>query len=176
MQLPPWHIVEHSILSEKKWLKSIFDFGPYTHKYNDFFSVLSSDEMLRQISIAIVSGKISAREITTSSINGLWTDNANEWELGEKEERHGGDWHRAMMNLVRKYFNKDRFEVITEPTLNWGRADLGVFKDAYQDLYVEIGTTSLFKVWFNTLTMHNVIFLYIPTTNLAIEFKTNEPT
>lgn len=175
-QLPPWHIVEQSILKEKKWLLEVFDFGPFSAKSEESGNAISSDDMLRQISIAIISGKISACHIRSSTTNGLWTDDVNGWEWGFEEEHHGGDWHKAMMSLVRRYFIEKNYEVISEPNLNWGRADLGVFKTGYEDLYVEVGTTSLFKVWLNALTMPNVVFLYIPTTYGAIEFKTNATT
>lgn len=173
-QTLPWHVVERSILREKMWLKKALDFGPFSDKEEIFAKIISSDEMLRQLSIAIVSGKIAASEITGKSTNCLWTNDAEKWDLGMNEERHGGEWHRAMMNLVRTHFAERNFNVVSEPTLNWGRADLGIYKDGYQDLLVEIGTTSLSKVWINILTMPDVAFLFIPTTHKAIELRTNE--
>lgn len=129
--------------------------------------------MLRQIGISIVNGKISACEIKSSKVNGLWTENVAGWELDVNEEHHGGEWHRAMMSLVKKHFVERQFKVVNEPALNWGRADLCAYKEGYQDLYVEIGTTSLFKTWFNSQTMRNVIFLFVPSVYSAIEFKIN---
>lgn len=170
----PWHIAEKAILMEKAWLKKAFDFGPFPNKEENFANIISSDEMLRQISISIVSGNVSALEISSPITNGLWTDDSDQWELGAKEEHHGGEWHRAMMNLVRAHFKKMDFEVVSEPTLNYGRADLGIFKHGYRDLFIEIGTTSLSKVWMNVLTMHDAVFLFVPTTRKAIEFKINE--
>lgn len=77
-----------------------------------------------------------------------------------------------MMNLVRKHFKQDNCEVISEPFLNYGRADLGVYKHGLPNLYVEIGTTSLFKVWWNLHSMPNVVFLFVPSVYGAIEFQT----
>lgn len=173
-QALPWHVVERSILREKVWLKNALDFGPFSNKEEIFAKIVSSDEMLRQLSIAIISGKVAASEIIAESTNCLWTNDTEKWELGPNEERHGGEWHRAMMSLVRTHFAEKDFNVVSEPILNWGRADLGVYKDGYQNLYVEVGTTSLSKVWVNVLTMPDVIFLFIPTTHKAIEFQTNE--
>lgn len=54
----PWHIVESAILREKKWLQSVFDFGPFQKE--DFTHLSSSDEMFRQLSVSIIGGKILA--------------------------------------------------------------------------------------------------------------------
>jgi len=76
------------------------------------------------------------------------------------------------MNVVRKHFEKNGFEVISESFLNFGRADLGVYKEGVPNLYIEIGTTSLFKTWLNLHSMPNSVFLFVPTVYRAIEFKT----
>lgn len=172
-KLLPWHIVEKSIQQEKKWLEGAIDFN-FKDDDSNSFKIISKGEMLRQISIAIVDGRIRAREISHAHINGLWTDDAKNWELGEKNERHGGDWHRAMMNLIRNHFVSNNFEVTSEPLLNYGRADLGVFKESHPNLYVEVGTTSLVKVWINFLTMPEAIFLFVPSIYTVIEFQTGE--
>lgn len=171
----PWHIVEQAITIEKEWLVKSFDFGQEQRKENieePTAIPLSKDEMLRQISISILRGKIRARELMSKNINGLWTDGDSDWKLGYTEERHGGEWHRAMMNLIKRHFVENDFEVINEPNLNWGRADLGVYKQGHKNVYVEVGSTSLFKVWLNSRTMSNVIFLFVPSTNHTIEFET----
>jgi len=171
----PWDVVERAIAVEKGWIVRSFDFGQEQRKENtdELTAIpLSKDEMLRQLSISILRGQIRARELVSEKINGLWADNDPGWKLGHTEERHGGEWHRAMMSLLKRHFMEDSFEVINEPNLNWGRADIGVYKDGYKNLYVEIGSTSLFKVWFNSRTMPNAIFLFVPSTNYAIEFET----
>ena len=172
----PWHEVEKTILNEERCLNNVFDFGPYSDK--DPTPVppgLSNDKMLRQIAIAIVNGSIVAAEIQSVLELGLWSDK-NEYieEIDEVDERHGSHWHRAMMSFVKQHFTSQGFEVVNEPYLSIGRADLGVYKSGYPDLFVEIGTTSLFKTWFNMKTMPNKILLFIPTTTYAIEFKINE--
>ena len=172
----PWHIVERAIAIEKEWIVRSFDFGQEQRKEKveePTVAPLAKDEMLRQISISMLRGKIHARELASEDINGLWMEDAHDWELGHTEERHGGEWHRAMMNLIKRHFVENDFEVINEPNLNWGRADLGVYKQGYKNLYVEVGSTSLFKVWFNSHTMPNAIFLFVPSTKCAIEFETS---
>ncbi len=171
----PWHVVERAITVEREWLVRSFDFGQEQRKENiaePTTTPLSKNEMLRQISISILRGKIRARELMSKNINGLWIEDDHDWKLGYTEERHGGEWHRAMMNLIKRHFVENNFEVINEPNLNWGRADLGVYRHGLKNLYIEIGSTSLFKVWLNSHTMPNTIFLFVPSTNYTIEFET----
>lgn len=166
---PPWHIVEKAIQNEQDWLVRTIYFGIYE---KGLPIKMSKDQLLRQVSIAIVSGKIRAREYKTTKVNSLWIDNSANWELGFNEERHGGEWHKAMMNIVRKHFKHMGYEVTSEPNLNYGRADLGIYKKDKTNLYVEIGTTSLFKTWFNLSTMSDTIFLFIPSVYLTLELQT----
>ena len=91
----PWHIVENAIKNERKWLIIALNFGIREDKEEDFIRSLpglSKEEILRQISISVVSGKIKAVEFKTHEINQLWTENIKDWELEAKEERHGGEW------------------------------------------------------------------------------------
>ena len=166
----PWHVVEAAILKEKKWLLRVLDFGLRLENFST--SPLSADEILRQISISILRGDIHAQELNSMQVNGLWMDGGKNWEREHAGERHGGEWHRAMMAVVKNHFIENGFEVINEPYLNQGRADLGVYKSGYTNLYVEVGTTSLFKIWINLHTMPNSIFLFVPSEYCAIEFQT----
>lgn len=172
----PWHEVELTILHEERWLHDVFDFGPFSGKDSIPIPLgLSNDKMIRQIAIAIVNGAVEACEIRSTVEFGLWSDKIIYIdEIDEENERHGSHWHRSMMSLVKQHFNNEGFDVINEPYLSLGRADLGVYKSGYPDMFVEIGTTSLFKTWFNLQTMQNKILLFIPTTSYAIEFKIHE--
>jgi hypothetical protein len=172
----PWHEVEKTILNEERWLNDIFDFGPYLDTDSPPIPLrLSNDKMLRQIAIAIVNGGVVAREMRSAVELGLWTDEPTHLEHIDKgDERHGGHWHQTMMSIVKQHFCDKGFEVSNEPPLSLGRADLGVYKPGYQNLFVEIGTTSLLKTWFNIKNMPNTIILFIPTTSNAIEFKIND--
>src|SRR3989344_553947 len=74
----PWHIVENAIKNERKWLIIALNFGIREDKEEDFIRSLpglSKEEILRQISISLVSGKIKAVEFKTHEINQLWTEN-----------------------------------------------------------------------------------------------------
>jgi len=56
--------------------------------------------------------------------------------------------------------------------LNFGRADLGVYKDGRKNTYVEVGTTSLYKTWMNMCSMRESVFLFVPSDKYAVEFET----
>jgi hypothetical protein len=75
-----------------------------------------------------------------------------------------------MMNLITEYFEKQGFEVVSEPFLSNGRSDLGIYKDGYTDLFIEIGTTSAYKLWWNLQTLMDSKILLVPDERQAIEF------
>ncbi len=171
----PWHIVEKAILKEKTWLAETFDFTELQKSdcnENQYTSKLSIDEMLRQISISIIRGNILAKELKSKQINGLWVDDSSDWEKESIGERHGEEWHRAMMAIIKKHFRENGFEVIDEPFLNQGRADLGVYCENFPNLFIEVGSTSLFKTWINLHTMPDCVFLFVPSVYYALEFQT----
>ena len=74
------------------------------------------------------------------------------------------------MDVVTEYFENQGFEVIPEPFLNEGRADLGIYKDGHMDLFIEIGTTSAYKLWWNLQMLTNSKILLVPNEKRAIEF------
>ncbi len=172
----PWQEVELAIQKEERWLREILDFGPYTETASiPRLPNLSPDKMLRQIATLIVQGDIQAREIKNPIELGLWSSElVTIDEIDTTNERHGDHWHQSMMSLVKEHFINDGFKVINEPFLSHGRADLGVYKKGYQNLFVEIGTTSLYKTWLNTRSMPSTIFLFIPTTTYAVELATSD--
>jgi len=76
-----------------------------------------------------------------------------------------------MMDIIHRYFKKQNYEVTLEPILNYGRADLGIYINSKQTIYVEVGTVSLYKLWFNLSTMRNTTFLMVPSEEKIIELK-----
>jgi hypothetical protein len=180
-QLPalPWHVVEQAIQKEAKWLLSSLDFGPFHNERDANSSLLlpiGSDTMIRQICIAIVSGKLRAREYISATPYSLWTESVAKETLSTLPftERHGGERHRMLMQLIKKHYTDLGFKVVREPYLNHGRADLGVYKKGFPNLYVEVGSTSLYKTWINLLSMPKGVFLFVPSNTSAFEFCTNE--
>jgi hypothetical protein len=75
-----------------------------------------------------------------------------------------------MMDVITEYFENQGFEVIPEPFLSQGRADLGIYKDGHMDLFVEIGTTSAYKLWWNLQILTSCKILLVPDEKRAIEF------
>ncbi len=161
----PWHIVEEAINRESQWLERVIE-----QAYID--QVPGCDKCrytFRKIALLIVTGEIKAKEFTARDGHDLW-DGLTEKHGAKKSARHGGDWHKRMMDVVTEYFEKQEFEVIPEPDLGKGRADLGVYKGGYRDLFIEIGTTSAYKLWWNLQTLTNSRILIVPDERRAIEF------
>ena len=170
----PWHIVEAQINKEINWLKGTI---PTRGKmiaddvYNNQHSKCENcDYYYRKIALLIVQGKIKAREINAKEIKDLWGEITDEAET-LKKEKHGGEWHRSMMGVLEKYFANQGYEVTLEPHLNNGRADLGVFKNGEKNLYIEIDTVSIYKLWVNLQTMKECKFLVVPSENKVIELE-----
>jgi site-specific recombinase XerD len=68
---------------------------------------------------------------------------------------------------------KENYQTSLEPIINFGRADVGAFsKSSKSSIYIEIGTTSLYKLLYNLLTVQDSTFLIIPAEEYMIEFKT----
>jgi len=161
----PWHIVEEAINLEIEWLRQVIVLGP-TEK------VPGCDECpytFRKIALLIVTGKIKAKEFIARDGHDLWDDLTQRHGI-KISARHGGSWHKKMMDVITEYFANQGFEVIPEPFLNKGRADLGIYKDGHMDLFVEVGTTSAYKLWWNLQMLMNSKILLVPDEKRAIEF------
>jgi hypothetical protein len=161
----PWHVVEEAINREIEWLEG-------TIEQTVISKVPGCDDCrytFRKIALLIVTGKIKAREFTARDGHDLW-DGLTQKQGIKKSARHGGDWHKKMMDVITEYFRNQGFEVIPEPFLSQGLADLGVYKDGHMDLFVEIGTTSAYKLSRNLQTLTNCRILLVPDEKRVIEF------
>jgi hypothetical protein len=162
----PWHIVEEAINREIEWLERVIE-------QTVIGKVPGCDDCrytYRKIALLIVTGKITAKELIARDGHDLWDDLTQKHGI-KKSARHGGVWHRKMMDVVTEYFANQGFEVIPEPYLSQGRADLGIHKDGHMDLFVEIGDTSPYKLWWNLQMLTNCRILLVPDENRAIEFN-----
>ena len=115
----PWHIVEEAINGEIEWLKRVVE-------QTVVDKVPGCDDCrytYRRIALLIVRGKIKAKEFIARDGHDLW-DGLTEKHGVRASARHGGDWHQRMMDVTTEYFRNDGFEVIPEPFLSKGRADL----------------------------------------------------
>jgi integrase/recombinase XerD len=167
---PAWHVVENFINKEIDWLKDNIPTMPERYKENPpFFK--HDDSIFRKIAILIVSNEAKATEFRSENENkDLW-NNLTEKKNINRINRHGQEWHKKMMDVTHEYFKLRNYEITLEPVLNYGRADLGIGSNSHNPLYIEVGTVSLFKLWYNLSTMKNVTFLIIPSENKAIEFN-----
>jgi len=170
-----WYVVENTINQEIKWLRKRISTMPAKYSKNRL-SQGCNDCILRKLAILAVSGQIIIREFKAKNKGCLWNNSKLAFQKQSKitqESKHGKEWHRNMMDTVSKYFKTHNCKVILEPTLNYGRADLEVQIDPQKTVYIEVGTVSLFKIWYNLSTIKNIIFLLIPSEEYIIEFKTN---
>ena len=153
----PWEKVEKSIQEEIVWLKNTISPSPYEKDY-------CLNCIYRQIAILIVSGRITAKNITSKN-NSLW--NGKEMLI---KKQHGADWHFNMMKKIGGHFQSLGFRVDVEPTLFRGRADLGIYNKNEKNLFIEVGTISPPKLLLNLRTMHDAKFLIVPQEDHIIEF------
>lgn len=161
----PWHIVEEAINSETKWLERVIE-------KTVLGKVPGCDDCrytYRKIAVLIVTGKIKAKEFIARDGHDLW-DDLTQMRGIKESARHGGDWHKKMTDVITEYFEKRGFEVVREPFLSQGRADLGIYRDGHRDLLIEIGTTSAYKLWWNLQMLMNSRILLVPDEKRAIEF------
>jgi len=168
--LSSWNAVENIINKEILWLKNNIPILPEAYKRNPPF-LKYDDTILRKIAILIVSGRVTAVEFIAENNKDLWDNYARNSNF-KKISHHGQEWHKKMMDVIYAYFKNQDGRIIMEPSLNYGRADLGIYFKPNKNIYVEVDTVSLFKLWYNLSTMKNVTFLIIPSENKVIEFNT----
>jgi hypothetical protein len=163
---PPWHVVEGKIKKEEDWLRSSIT----TFSSKESYEPKTCREcLIRNIAILIVSGEVNAKEIKKeSSLNSFWFD-----KKLSKEKRiyHSKEWQKRKMEKIENHFIYQEYKVFREPNLNWGRADLKIIKKNNLPLYIEVGTTSFFKLWINLKRMDNFIYLIVPNDDKLIEFS-----
>jgi len=155
----PWEIVEKVIAKETKWLKeTLIEISKNEEGH-------CKDCIFRRLAILIISGRIRTKDIKSSVC--LWGKEKS-FLIGKP---HGKEWHAEMMKLVATYFKSLDYNVAIEPNLNMGRADLAAYKKDGRDLFIEIGTVSLYKLLFNLESMEGSDFLIVLDLNHAIEFS-----
>lgn len=159
----PWQEVEKAIDREIQWLQSAI-LPAQGIQRDDPAPGLCNQCIFRRIAVLIITGKVKAKQITSSV--SLFGD--SEMSIGKQ---HGKDWHGSMMRRAAHHFRTQGYGVTIEPNLNFGRADLGVFKPNENPLYVEIGTISLHKLLVNLESMENSDLLVVSDEGKAVEFS-----
>ena len=160
-----WHTVEEAINREIEWLEKAI-------QKTVIGKVPGCDDCrytYRRIALLIVTGRTRAKEFIARDGHDLWDDLTQKHGV-KQSARHGGDWHRKMMGVVTEYFEKRNCEVVTEPFLSQGRADLGIHRDGHKDLFIEIGGTSPYKLWRNLQVLTDCRILLVPDEKRVIEF------
>ena len=166
-----WHIIENVINQEILWLKEKILIMPSAYRKDRLLQDCDNC-LLRKLAILIVSGKIKAYEIRTKNGKDLWVNSViQKNSLCANKSKHGKEWHRKMMDRVSNCFIAQNYKVRLEPILNYGRADLKAYNHR-ENIYIEIGTVSLFKLWYNFLTTKNTTFLIIPSKDYILKFVT----
>lgn len=158
--MPDWKETEKQIQEEMVFLKDNVFPAPYTH--DDKISC--HDCLFRLIATLIVTGKISARKINTAP-GKIWraSDGLDLYGL----KKHGANWHDSTIKIIDSYFKGSGHATIREPSLLIGRADLGVES---LGLFFEVGTISLYKLYYNLAYMNDAKIILIPEENYLIEF------
>jgi len=156
----PWDKVEKAINKEIEWLEKTIVDSPFNN-----VKEICNKCIFRKIAILILSGKIKVKDIKSSV--SLWGKNSS-FLIGKP---HGKEWHSEMMKLVASYFKSLEYEVLIEPNLNFGRADLGIYKDGKRNLFIEAGTVSISKLLINLSSMESSDILVVLDSNHAIEFS-----
>ena len=166
---PTWNNIENSIKKEITWLKNNIPVLPGTYKQNPSF-LKCDDCIFRKIAILITAGKVQTIEFKAEKDKDLWNNLTKRLNIN-KVNRHGQEWHKKMMDVIYEYFKSQNCKAVLEPTLNYGRADLAIYSNLNNPLFIEVDTVSLFKLWYNLSTMRNVNFLIVPSENRVIEFR-----
>ncbi len=165
-----WNYIEKQINKEIDWLKENISIMPRNYR-NDPDLIKCDDCVYRKLSILIISGKISATEYSCAS-GDFWINKQVEDNSFIEKMHHGKEWHRNVMSDIFIYFKNKEYNILKEPTLNYGRSDLGFSVPSLNRmLYIEVGTVSLYKIWLNLLTMKNIVILVIPSRKKIIEFR-----
>ncbi len=164
-----WLEAEKIIRDEIIWLRNKIE----TYMADEKNAPITCKEcLLRNIAVLVASGKVTATEIKKDvNLKSFWLE--NNLGNGKIKVSHGSDWHRETIEKIENHFLFQGFDVVREPNLHQGRADLGIYKNGEQDLYIEVGTTSLFKLWRNLEKMKNIIYLIVPNDINLIEFICN---
>ncbi|HZJ41748.1 MAG TPA: hypothetical protein VFD51_01905 [Patescibacteria group bacterium] len=154
-----WNDVEKQINIEVNFLKNNLDLSPFTQ--ND--AINCNDCLFRLISILIVSGKIKVEKVfVNNSFFGKENDSITD------QKRHGSHWHSNKMLSIKKYLKIHNLVTVDEKKLLYGRSDLYIAK---KNIFIEIGTINLYKLYVNLLNMQDARIIVIPSDNYILDFK-----
>lgn len=124
------------------------------------------DCILRKIATLMAARIVSYEKIPVQKLWPGFSFNSN----AESASRQGKHWHRHTIDSVAQYMKAVGNNITFEPPLNYGRADISITKNN-TITHIEIGTVSLFKIWYNLMVMPSVVFILVPNEEYIIKFK-----
>lgn len=158
-----WNIVEANINKEINWLES--QIAEYSSEKTS--KIINCKEcLLRKLATLIVAGKIKAIKINNFTL-------PQNYEQLPKMSTHGKEWHQEVINIMHRFLTSKGYNIIVEPVLAQGRADLEAKTKNKERIYVEIGSVSFYKLWYNLHTIQNINLLIITNKNKAIILSNN---
>lgn len=156
-----WNLIEKNIKEEAAFLKDNIQLSPFNH----FDPIKCPDCLFRMLAIFIVSGRVRVKKINYHN-DSLWSKNLLGPELSAAKA-HGAVWHDAKINIIKKYFKANEYQVQPEARLFYGRCDLGVLD---LSIFVEVGTINLYKLYINLLNMKECRILLVLSNSSLLEF------
>jgi len=156
-----WKNVEKNLSDTINFLKNNILLSPY-HQNNP---IKCNDCLFRLISILIASGKAKVNKIKYKH-NNIWAHSKTKLNTNNRK-LHGAKWHSKMMLLIENYFQYNNYNVQNESNLYYGKSDLYI---PVLNIYIEVGTISLYKLYNNLLNMRNCKIIIVPSENYLIEF------
>lgn len=124
------------------------------------------DCILRKIATLMATEIVAYEKIPVQKVWPGFSFNSN----GESASRQGKHWHRHTIDFVAQYLKRVGSDITFEPRLSYGRADIAI-TEKNAATYIEVGTVSLFKIWYNLMVMPSVVFILIPSEEYIIKFK-----
>jgi len=122
--------------------------------------------LLRKLATLIVGGKIRAIKLNNFNLKN------NSKEI-PKISKHGKEWHQEVISIINKSLSSKNYKTSIEPILAQGRADLVAKpqKSNSKTIYVEVGSVSFYKLWYNLSTLQGINLLIITNENKVIILK-----
>jgi hypothetical protein len=152
-----WNKVELAICDEIEFLKNHIQPAPYSQ--NEPINCL--DCIFREIAILIVSGRVKLCKISTTK--NLWSGAIPDSAI----KAHGSTWHDQTIKTIAEYLEQNSILPEYEPSMLFGRADLGATSIS---TYFEVGTINLYKLYVNLLKQQNIKIIIVPTDTYILEF------
>lgn len=166
-----WQETEDAVDKEIAFLKEGISILPERYRgQTALTNLIKCDNCIfRKIATLVVGGFVRVQK---RPVQNIWPG----FYFDDKERKllhHGRNWHKKMIDSIVQYLKKidSSNKIIIEPILNYGRADIGIFDENKHPIYIEVGTVSAFKVWYNLVVMPNSIFILVPNDDFIIKFE-----